>query len=78
MRDLEGTALVIADSSSDYAAVVVDLLSDPERREQLRLGAARAVKELFSPEVCYEELIDAMRAGCLLNPSPSSYDARLS
>jgi hypothetical protein len=61
MRHLEGSALVIADSATDYAAAVVELLADGGRREQLRAGAARAVTEYFAPEVCYGPLLEAMQ-----------------
>ncbi len=61
MRHLDGNALVIADEPADYAAAVCGLLADTGRREQLRQGAARAVAEFFSPEVCYGPFVGAMQ-----------------
>ncbi len=60
MRHLGGTALVIADGAADYAAAVINVLSDARHREQLRAGTVAAVAEYFSPEVCYGPLLNAI------------------
>ena len=61
MRHLDGKALLIADEPAAYAAAAADLLADGRRREALRVGTAAAVAEFFSPEVCYDPLLAAIR-----------------
>jgi glycosyltransferase involved in cell wall biosynthesis len=58
VRDLEGQAVLVADTVDDFSKSVLLLINNPELRTQMEIRAKKFVKTNFSPEVCYQPLVD--------------------
>ncbi|MDB5456972.1 MAG: hypothetical protein JWP92_2557 [Caulobacter sp.] len=63
VEDLLKTCVLRADDPAQFAAHILDLLADPDRRAALGEAALERARASFSPQACYGELVEAMLAG---------------
>ncbi|SRR5579883_666008 len=58
LRDIVGSAVLVADTAEEFAAAIHTLLNNPEKRQWMEAQAYKYVKEKLSPKAVYQPFID--------------------
>jgi glycosyltransferase involved in cell wall biosynthesis len=62
LDEVGSKAVAEAESDGDFIRTTLDLLADPERREQLRQSGRSAIEEHFSPAPAVDRLLETYGA----------------